>query len=67
VQKADPYELRVELALDLEDGTSRRETVVLGTREASFTFVTAPPQALRVDPDHRLLIWDPEYGERPDF
>ena len=66
-QKAEPYDLRVELALDLEDGTSRRETVALAAREASFTFESAAPRTVRVDPDHRLLLWDPAYGERPDF
>jgi len=66
-QEADPYDLRVELALDLEDGTSSRETVALTEREASFVFEAAAPRAVRVDPDHELLLWDPAYGDRPDL
>jgi len=66
-QQADPYDLRVELALDLPDGTTLRETVHLRTREESFDFVCEAPTRIRVDPDHELLIWHPDYGERPEF
>jgi len=66
-QKAEPYDLRIVLALDLADGSSRHEIVAIGSREATFVFESAEPRAVRVDPAHELLIWDSAYGEQPDL
>jgi len=66
-QKADPYDLRLDIELAFSDGSSRREQVVLSDREATYSFAAPLPEAVHVDPDHELLLWDPVFGERPDF
>ena len=62
-QPGDPYALDLELAIELMDGTTRLERVQLADSTASFQIeVPARPLAVRVDPNHRLLLWRPEYG-----
>lgn len=62
-QPGDPYALDLELAIDLLDGTTTIERVQLADSPATFKIeVPARPLAVHVDPNHRLLLWRPEYG-----
>jgi aminopeptidase N len=62
-QPGDPYELDLELAIGLDDGTTAFERVRLADSSETFKIeVPARPLAVRLDPNHRLLLWRPEYG-----
>jgi len=64
-QAGASYDLDVDVAIDT-DGATVMHTVRL--TEAS-TVVVLPargtPTGVRLDPEHRLLIWTPEYGPMP--
>jgi hypothetical protein len=61
VQAGEPFALRVELELIDESGDPRRVEMRIEEREAHASFDGPPPAEVRVDPDHRLLLWSPEY------
>ena len=64
-QESAPYALDVEVAMTGEQGETRH-VVKLRERTARSRFTPSGKIAdVRLDPDHRLLIWDPEYGPRP--
>lgn len=64
-QRPPPYELLLEVAVD-GGGGSRRHEVELSGLEKTFVFESpGRPTGVRIDPDHRLLVWTPEYGPRP--
>jgi hypothetical protein len=67
-QEGDPYALELELAIDLADGSTVRERVRFDERSASSK-IAVPQRALaiRLDPDHRVLLWRPEYGPPPSL
>jgi aminopeptidase N len=64
-QAGPPYHLLLDLAVRGE-AESRVHRVIL-REEQTVVVLEAPPAATDVvlDPEHRLLIWKPEYGERP--
>lgn len=66
LQAGEPYDLKLDVALTAPDGTRRLEEVRLRERRATFR-LDAPGgvAAVELDPDHRLLLWDPAYGEPP--
>lgn len=63
-QKGEPFELRLEVAVD-SGRASSMHVVSLSAQEQTFV-LPAPGGAtgVRVDPSHRLLIWDPAYDLR---
>ena len=62
VQSTRPYDLDLEIAVDTRNGTVLR-TVRVSEAEQSFVLdVPGKPIRVRPDPNHRLLIWRPEYG-----
>ncbi|MGH7724513.1 MAG: hypothetical protein ACREOU_03715 [Candidatus Eiseniibacteriota bacterium] len=64
-QKSAPYALDVEVAITGEQG-ERRHVIKLRERTARSRFTPSGKVTdVRLDPDHRLLIWDPKYGPRP--
>lgn len=65
-QAGEPYQLYLDVAVDGSAGT-RVHRVDL--RERELTVILAcegQPQGVRLDPEHELLIWHPDYGERPE-
>ncbi len=62
-QKGEPYELRLEVAVDADDA-SETHTVQLSDREQTF-LLTARGQVtgVRIDPQHRLLVWNAVYEQ----
>ncbi|MEW6199823.1 MAG: M1 family aminopeptidase [Planctomycetota bacterium] len=64
-QKGEPYELRLEVAVD-SGGASRMHVVSLSAQEQTFV-LPAPGGAtgVRIDPNHRLLIWNADYEGAP--
>lgn len=65
-QAGEPYSLDVEVALELSDGTIVRHRAAIHERQARVAIdVDGSVVAIHLDPDHRLLIWTPDYGERP--
>ena len=64
-QRGEPYELRLEIAVDADEA-SRTHTVQLSDEEETF-LLAAPGRVVgvRIDPRHRLLIWDSAYEQEP--
>jgi aminopeptidase N len=64
-QKGEPYHLRLDVAVDADAG-EKLHTVELSAEETRVTLdAKGPPTGVRLNPQHRLLIWTPEYGDRP--
>ncbi|HEX6203512.1 MAG TPA: M1 family aminopeptidase, partial [Thermoanaerobaculia bacterium] len=65
-QEGEPYRVELDLAIDLLDGSTVLERVVLDERRRTFRYAV-PYRAggVRLDPHHRLLLWRPEYGPPP--
>jgi aminopeptidase N len=62
-QKAEPYHLELDLEIQFAEEL-RAESVTLRRRKTRFVVsASSDPVALRLDPDHELLIWDPLYGD----
>jgi len=64
-QEGEPYDLDLEVEVTGADGATTHKVAV---REAVGEWVlTSPgtPREVKLDPRHRLLIWKPEYGEKP--
>ncbi len=65
-QPGNPYQLHLDLALKFAGGQSEIHQVDLRKRKQTFELaVTQTPKDVVVDPDHKLLIWTPEYGRNP--
>jgi hypothetical protein len=67
LQPGPPYALDLEVLVTLRDSSTVRDTVVVRGREESVE-LEVPRRAVdvRIDPDHRLLIWRPQYGPQPE-
>jgi len=64
-QDGEPYALKVDVAVDSDKGR-RLHVVDLDQRETlAILEADGVPTGVTIDPDHRLLIWTPEYGPRP--
>ncbi len=66
-QSGAPYELILEIAVDGTNGTNPH-LVELTENEQTFWLASpGSPQDVRIDPQHRLLIWheDAGYGPQP--
>lgn len=64
----DLYDLPLTVEIELVNGHQVRHQLHIDGRSHSFTFpVHARPVDVRLDPDHVLLHWRPEYGPRPPF
>lgn len=62
----EPYDIALEVELQLLNGHRVRTSLHLRDRAHVFTIpVHARPVRVRIDPDHRLLHWRPEYGPPP--
>jgi hypothetical protein len=61
------YDLALTVEVELVNGHRVRHEVRLTDRDHVFRLpVHARPVEVRIDPDHRLLMWRPEYGPRPE-
>jgi len=59
------YKLRLDVKLQTRKGIVRR-TVDLKEADSHFEFeIPGELVGLELDPDHKLLIWRPEYGTAP--
>lgn len=67
VQPGPPYRLELELGLLDPDAERTLHTVTLAEREQRFVIdIGGPLEEVELDPFDRLLIWQPEYGARPE-
>ena len=65
-QPGEPYHLNLDVAVESAVGT-RIHTIKVRERETRVTLkCDGKPTDVRLDPNHRLLIWTAEYGPRPD-
>ncbi len=65
IQSGDPYELDVDVAIDTESGTEMHTTKIRDRETRISLAIAGKATDVRLDPQHRLLIWTPEYGARP--
>ena len=64
-QPGPPYRLRLEVGVRTAEGTSV-VPVAISEQETALDLDTgARPLEVTLDPNHRLLLWRPEYGPRP--
>ena len=64
-QAGEPYELDLEIEM-VGVGPPRLETVTIDRREQTVRLESPfRTNVVRLDPDHRVLRWTPEYGSRP--
>jgi hypothetical protein len=62
----EPYDLDLTLELELVNGQRLRRTVTLDAPRGTYRLdAHARVVGVRLDPDHRLLHWRPEYGPPP--
>lgn len=62
----DLYDLPLTAEIELANGHRIRRSVHLTDAVHAFTWrVHASPINVRIDPDHHLLHWRPEYGPPP--
>lgn len=64
-QNGEPYDLDLEVEVVGEDGAS---THTVALRDATGEWLLksrGAPREVKLDPRHRLLVWKPEYGEKP--
>jgi hypothetical protein len=60
-QEGPPYKLTLEVAVDSENGPNL-QSVVLGERQVRVVLKTnGKTTGVSLDPNHKLLIWRPEY------
>jgi hypothetical protein len=65
VQRTKAYRLPLEIEVASALG-ARRATVTLSDSVQSFVVPSAgKPTGVRLDPDHRLMLWEPVYGPLP--
>jgi aminopeptidase N len=66
-QAGEPFAVPLDVAITTANGETVRQTLALTERSQRFT-VAVPARGLdvRLDPDNRLLMWRPEFGERPE-
>jgi hypothetical protein len=66
LQEGEPFEVPLDVAVVTASGEEVRQTLSLAERSQRFT-IAVPSRALdlRLDPEHRVLLWRPEYGPRP--
>ncbi len=64
-QQGEPYDLRLEVAVD-SGAASRMHLVALSEQEQTFLLPAAAAATdVRIDPHHRLLIWNADYEGAP--
>ena len=65
-QSEEPYHLRLDLDLSTSAGTTRHRVAVTERDTRVVLPAAGEVKGVVLDPDHRLLIWKPEYGARPE-
>ena len=63
-QEGAPYKLRLEVAVDSGDDSALHAIQLSKTMHTYSLPAYGHVTAVRIDPNHRLLIWDPVYGRR---
>jgi len=61
-QRGAVYDLPVDVAVDTDAGTVVRTVRVTRAKETFRLPAASPIRAVRLDPGHRILRWEPEYG-----
>ena len=73
-QTGQAHLIRLALRLFLDPGRrgteasrgARLHTVEISRQEETFVLESAgAARGVRLDPNHQLLLWEPEYGPRP--
>ena len=64
-QSGDPYHLRLDVEITGSQ-TSASHIIEVEKRKTTLTLPVAfAVEGVEPDPDHRILIWTPEYGDKP--
>ncbi len=66
-QPGEPFNIDLDIAIDLQNGERLIETVALTESSQAFEISTGEQRAvgIELDPNRRVLIWRPAYGPRP--
>ena len=67
LQGGEPFKFPLEIVIRISGGKMIERTIVVDETEETLTIDTpARPLDVQLDPHHRLLMWRPEFGPRPD-
>ena len=61
-QEGPAYHLEVEVELVFDDETTSKPSVKMQKKSQIFALPNRGKNQVILDPDHRLLIWHPDYG-----
>ncbi len=66
-QPGEPFEVSLDIAIDLQNGERLIETISLTEASQEFEISTGEQRVvgIELDPNRRVLIWRPSYGARP--
>jgi len=65
-QQGQPFDLDLQLLVVGDAGEKLHAVRLTKARETFHLESVGAPTDVRLDPGHRLLIWTPEYGKRPE-
>lgn len=66
VQAGGAFTFPLEVDIELDNGTVERRTLDLIEANQAFKLaLPSRPLGLRIDPRYRILMWRPEYGQKP--
>jgi hypothetical protein len=64
-QRTAPYRLPLEIAIDGSAGRAVRRVELRDSVQSFVLAYAGVPRGVRIDPAHRLLLWEPEFGPVP--
>jgi hypothetical protein len=67
LQDSAPYHLELDVVVSGSRGTQEHRVEVRESETRILLMSLGEPENVLLDPDHRLLIWTPEYGPRPEL
>ncbi|MFL5617395.1 MAG: hypothetical protein ACJ79A_03255, partial [Gemmatimonadaceae bacterium] len=64
-QHTAPYRLPLELEAASRDGTRRTRVLLADSVQSFVVSARGVPTAVRLDPDHQVMLWEPSFGPIP--
>ena len=64
-QRTAPYRLPLDLDVVSSSGTLRTRVILSDSVQSFVVPARATPTAVRLDPDHRVMLWEPRFGPIP--
>ncbi|HKH93617.1 MAG TPA: hypothetical protein VKA54_17570, partial [Gemmatimonadaceae bacterium] len=62
VQRTAPYRLPLDLEVASREGAKRTQVLLRDSVQSFVVPAPGAPTAVRLDPDHRVMLWEPSFG-----